>query len=213
MNKIIDALKLAEEALNAMLTHMGMDEDEWTKPTFNQAREALAAIRETLAEPEITTPDVCGEVCARAKLCYGCGKALDEANAKLAEPYACEAGECPDKSLCAGACECLFKAEPMKQEPVAWVDLSEGEIDKLLDDNQEAVGGYVDTHAASLIEDVIALFKSKNAATVSVEAIRAEAYKKGRDDMKEEVVKWIAKSGLVGNRNPQDFASIIRGLK
>ena len=45
-----------------------------------------AAIREALAETEITTPDVCGEVCARAKLCYGCGKALDEANAKLAEP-------------------------------------------------------------------------------------------------------------------------------
>jgi hypothetical protein len=51
MNKTTEALKLAEEALNAMLTHMGMDEDEWTKPTFNQAREALAALREALAEP------------------------------------------------------------------------------------------------------------------------------------------------------------------
>ena len=29
-------------ALNAMLTHMGMDEDEWNKPTFNQARVAVA---------------------------------------------------------------------------------------------------------------------------------------------------------------------------
>lgn len=29
------------EALSAMLTHMGMDEDEWNKPTFNQARAAL----------------------------------------------------------------------------------------------------------------------------------------------------------------------------
>lgn len=28
-------------ALNAMLTHMGMDEDEWNKPTFDQARAAL----------------------------------------------------------------------------------------------------------------------------------------------------------------------------
>ena len=28
-------------ALNAMLTHFGMDEDEWTKPTFNQARAAI----------------------------------------------------------------------------------------------------------------------------------------------------------------------------
>ena len=29
-------------ALNAMLTHMGMDEDEWNRPTFNQARAAIA---------------------------------------------------------------------------------------------------------------------------------------------------------------------------
>lgn len=29
-------------ALNAMLTHMGMDEDEWNKPTFDQARAAIA---------------------------------------------------------------------------------------------------------------------------------------------------------------------------
>jgi hypothetical protein len=30
------------KALNAMLTHMGMDEDEWNKPTFDQARAAIA---------------------------------------------------------------------------------------------------------------------------------------------------------------------------
>ena len=30
------------EALNAMLTHMGMDEDDWNKVTFNQARAAIA---------------------------------------------------------------------------------------------------------------------------------------------------------------------------
>lgn len=29
-------------ALNAMLTHMGMDEDVWNKPTFDQARRAVA---------------------------------------------------------------------------------------------------------------------------------------------------------------------------
>jgi len=50
VSKTTEALNLAEEALNAMLTHMGMDEDEWTKPTFNQAREALAAILEALAD-------------------------------------------------------------------------------------------------------------------------------------------------------------------
>jgi hypothetical protein len=34
------------KALNAMLTHMGMDEDEWSKPTFDQARAAIAAAKE-----------------------------------------------------------------------------------------------------------------------------------------------------------------------
>ena len=32
------------KALNAMLTHMGMDEDEWNKPTFDQARAAIKAV-------------------------------------------------------------------------------------------------------------------------------------------------------------------------
>jgi len=30
------------DALNAMLTHMGMDEDDWNKPTFDKARAAIA---------------------------------------------------------------------------------------------------------------------------------------------------------------------------
>lgn len=30
------------DALNAMMTHMGMDEDEWNKPTFDKARAAIA---------------------------------------------------------------------------------------------------------------------------------------------------------------------------
>ena len=34
------------EALKAMLTHMGMDEDEWNKPTFDQARAAIAKCEE-----------------------------------------------------------------------------------------------------------------------------------------------------------------------
>ncbi len=34
------------KALNAMLTHMGMDEDEWNKPTFDQARAAIKAVEE-----------------------------------------------------------------------------------------------------------------------------------------------------------------------
>ena len=55
-DKTTAALKLAEEALNAMLTHMGMDEDEWTKPTFDQSRKTLAAIREARAEQEKQEP-------------------------------------------------------------------------------------------------------------------------------------------------------------
>ena len=37
-----DEIARLRSALNAMLTQFGMDEDEWSKPTFNQARAALA---------------------------------------------------------------------------------------------------------------------------------------------------------------------------
>jgi hypothetical protein len=37
-----DREDVLRKALSAMLTHMGMDEDEWNKPTFDQARAALA---------------------------------------------------------------------------------------------------------------------------------------------------------------------------
>ena len=36
-----EQVRVLEDALRAMLTHMGMDEDEWNKPTFDQARAAL----------------------------------------------------------------------------------------------------------------------------------------------------------------------------
>ena len=45
--EIMDAAQVEigelRSALSAMLTHMGMDEDEWNKPTFDQARRALNA--------------------------------------------------------------------------------------------------------------------------------------------------------------------------
>lgn len=47
-----ELMQQALEALSAMLTHMGMDEDEWNRPTFNQCRKAEAALRERLAQPE-----------------------------------------------------------------------------------------------------------------------------------------------------------------
>lgn len=40
--RLIAALPELLSALKAMLTHMGMDEDEWNKPTFDQARAAIA---------------------------------------------------------------------------------------------------------------------------------------------------------------------------
>ena len=43
---------------------------------------------EKAAQKPVATPDVCGEVCERAKLCYGCGKNLDEANAEHERKYA-----------------------------------------------------------------------------------------------------------------------------
>lgn len=41
--RLRERVRVLEDALRAMLTHMGMDEDEWNKPTFDQARAALAA--------------------------------------------------------------------------------------------------------------------------------------------------------------------------
>ena len=124
MDKRLTALKMAEEAL-VKANHFHDYEDE------------LAAIRDALAEPEITTPDVCGEVCARAKLCYGCNKSFDEALAKKApewvdvddyeEPSVSDGvcGGCAKKSADGWALyciECWEKTEPVKhevhQEPV-----------------------------------------------------------------------------------------------
>ena len=52
----IEAMKQALEAMNAMLTHMGMDEDEWNKVTFNQMRKAITSIRQAIADLEKQEP-------------------------------------------------------------------------------------------------------------------------------------------------------------
>jgi hypothetical protein len=41
----------ALEALNAMLTHMGMEEDDWNKVTFDQMRNAITALRQLIEQP------------------------------------------------------------------------------------------------------------------------------------------------------------------
>ena len=53
---IEDVLKQALEAMNAMLTHMGMDEDEWNKVTFDQMRKAITSIRQAIADLEKQEP-------------------------------------------------------------------------------------------------------------------------------------------------------------
>ena len=78
MNKTTEALKLAEEAILTPYPGIRTSHSDYLA-YHERMKKALAAIREALAEHQITTPDVCGEVCARAKLCYGCGKAFDEA--------------------------------------------------------------------------------------------------------------------------------------
>ena len=47
-----EVMQQALEALSAMLTHMGMDEDDWNKPTFDQSRKAESALRAWLAREE-----------------------------------------------------------------------------------------------------------------------------------------------------------------
>jgi len=216
VNKTTEALKLAEEALSFYVE--GFD--------YATDAIALAAIREALAEQEITTPDVCGEVCARAKLCYGCGKALDEANAKLAEPFACETGECPDKSLCAGACECLYKAEPLKQEPVAWLKgypkdfyaeewfivitiYGDRVVLKALPENYSydfttADGTYMKKENVKKWMQFpdSEFLPPANAAPVSAEAIRAEALEEAA-----KIVDHVVKSG------GSTYGDVIRNLK
>jgi hypothetical protein len=138
MNKTINALKLAEEALNAMLTHMGMDEDEWTKPTFDQSRKTLAAIRETLAKRPVDY-DQCyvdGFVdgfetqVAEQDHIANAGKMIAESLQILpgggAFPFV-EVGYvgefvAPTKSLPAGTPLCVAPVQPVKQEPVAWTN-------------------------------------------------------------------------------------------
>lgn len=41
LQNAMEEIARLKSALNGMLTHMGMDEDEWNKPTFDQARAAL----------------------------------------------------------------------------------------------------------------------------------------------------------------------------
>jgi hypothetical protein len=58
MSDLKSAAKQALEAMNAMMTHMGMDEDEWNKVTFDQMRKAITSLRQAIAEAEKQEPYV-----------------------------------------------------------------------------------------------------------------------------------------------------------
>ena len=92
MNKTTEALKLAEEALEGWKEY-----DTWTDQQMwnDDDDEALAAIREALAEQEKLVPKV------SHGLCGGCAKTAADGWALY-------------------CVECWEKAEPVKQEPVAF---------------------------------------------------------------------------------------------
>ncbi len=157
MNKTTEALKLAEEALWILEQHNSLYYGN-SHNTVIEAQKALAAIREVLAEPEITTPDVCGEVCARAKLCYGCNKAFDEALADhveqnltmVAEPVIPEWVDVDDYE------------GPPEQEPVAILKSSKANFERQFGKQVFADWIYDDL-----------TYSFENAAPVDAKAIRA----------------------------------------
>jgi len=59
---LLDVVEQQHRALNAMLTHMGMDEDDWNKVTFDQARAALSLMdKEKVRYEPCNLPNVlCG---------------------------------------------------------------------------------------------------------------------------------------------------------
>ena len=103
-----ELMQQALEALSAMLTHMGMDEDDWNKPTFNQCRKAEAALRERLAQPvqcepqqAVTEDGWCEWVCPKPQgylmQCCDCGL-IHEVESRVAkyEPRPSEVFEVVD---------------------------------------------------------------------------------------------------------------------
>jgi hypothetical protein len=66
-----EVMQMAKAALSAMLTHMGMDEDDWNKPTFDQARKAEAAIDEALEQSQGEHPPSRHCECAKCVEYFG----------------------------------------------------------------------------------------------------------------------------------------------
>ena len=56
MTELEKAARQALEAMNAMLTHMGMDEDDWNRVTFDQMRRAITFLRTAIEAAEKQEP-------------------------------------------------------------------------------------------------------------------------------------------------------------
>ncbi len=100
-----------------------LKEDNWAAHVVNKLCDL--ALRGLEAG---TKTNQCGETCERAKLCYACGKALDESNAKL------EAGE-PVAWVGCGECDCAFachegKARCIRLEPSDMVAVPREQLQK-----------------------------------------------------------------------------------
>ena len=120
MNKTTEALKLAEEALEAIVDYLGWGylPDKVTENTDK----ALAAIREALAEPELNLN--CKSVQARLATVWGYVKAEPVKQEPVAWAYIDADGSFMDAlDRQHGAYQTPLyaaPAQPVKQEPVAW---------------------------------------------------------------------------------------------
>lgn len=115
-----------QQALEALESYSKSDYIKKQHPKRRaNGEKAITALREALAEPQITTPDVCGEVCERAKLCYGCSKDLDETNAKLSDS-AYKALQIAGLALMEISC-------PMQDDNLLWWQLRAREAQKHID--------------------------------------------------------------------------------
>ena len=228
-NKTTEALKLAEEALYAELES---DTCEEFAEAAEKCHKALAAIREALAET------VNQEPVAWAKFTKDCiavsDKPFEDAKPLYAAPVSAPKQKPVKQELNWGANKFMPHEQPVKQEPVAlldvfsgWSDIADVEIiyhaaKKLPDGEYKLYAAPVQPvkqdPVAVISEFAIGLVKLHSngaclpfgtplyAAPVDAKAIRAEAL--------EEAAKWCeAKQSYNAMHANTEFAAGIRGLK
>jgi hypothetical protein len=117
--KQTEALKQALEAMNAMLTHMGMDEDDWNKVTFDQMRRAITALRTAIDQAEKQEPVACGH-------CNGSGRMVRDP----------DIGTDQECFVCDGSG--VTNTPPAAQRQ--WVGLTDEEVDHIADEHATLQG-------------------------------------------------------------------------